>query len=194
MSQSCFSLGFLSQNFLWKLSTFHGYKGYIYWWVFGMWRDRFSKIELVGGLASRLDWVVSSSREQTERPIWNFCPVVRQLARRFIFWQLSSHEPPARSSREFSSTRFSRVQHLVACQSRDTSEVQSRVSVLQHSLEQFFTLSHSLPLHDSHLNTGFLNAEIQANWHGIKPTKWLINFNLTISPFGYSVTKPYNKL
>ena len=27
MSQSCFSLGFLSQNFLWRLSTFHGYKG-----------------------------------------------------------------------------------------------------------------------------------------------------------------------
>ena len=27
MSQSCFSLGFLSQNSLWKLSTFHGYKG-----------------------------------------------------------------------------------------------------------------------------------------------------------------------
>ena len=27
MSQSWFSLGFLSQNSLWKLSTFHGYKG-----------------------------------------------------------------------------------------------------------------------------------------------------------------------
>ena len=27
MSQSCFSLGFLSQNSLWKLSTFYGYKG-----------------------------------------------------------------------------------------------------------------------------------------------------------------------
>ena len=27
MSQSCFSLGFLSQNSLWKLSTFRGYKG-----------------------------------------------------------------------------------------------------------------------------------------------------------------------
>ena len=27
----------------------------------------------------------------------------------------------------------------------------------------------------------FLNVELQANWHGIKPTKWLIKFNLTIS-------------
>ena len=32
-----------------------------------------------------------------------------------------------------------------------------------HTLEQFFTLSHTLPLHDSHLNTGFLIAKIQAN-------------------------------
>ena len=31
---------------------------------------------------------------------------------------------------------------------------------------------------------------ITRNWHGIKPTKWLIKFNLTISPFGYSVTTP----
>ena len=27
MSQSYFYLGFLFQNYLWKLSTFHGYKG-----------------------------------------------------------------------------------------------------------------------------------------------------------------------
>ena len=30
MSQSYFFLGFLSQNYLWKLSTFRGYKGYFY--------------------------------------------------------------------------------------------------------------------------------------------------------------------
>ena len=48
-----------------------------------------------------------------------------------------------------------------------------------HSLEHFFTHSHTLPLHDSHLNIGFLSAKLQANWHGIKPTKCLIKFNLT---------------
>ena len=32
-----------------------------------------------------------------------------------------------------------------------------------HNLEHFFTLSHTLPLHDSHLNTGLLIAKIQAN-------------------------------
>ena len=52
------------------------------------------------------------------------------------------------------------------------------------------TLSHTLPLHDFHLNTKFLSAELQTKWHGIKPTRWLIKFNLIISLFGYSVTKP----
>ena len=41
--------------------------------------------------------------------------------------------------------------------------VQLRVSTSLHNLEHFFTLSHSLPLQDSHLNTGLLIAKIQAN-------------------------------
>ena len=41
--------------------------------------------------------------------------------------------------------------------------VQPRVSASLHNLEHFFILSHSLPLHDSHLNTGLLIAKIQAN-------------------------------
>ena len=41
--------------------------------------------------------------------------------------------------------------------------VQPRVSASLHNLEHFFTLSHSLPLHDSHLNIGLLIAKIQAN-------------------------------
>ena len=55
-----------------------------------------------------------------------------------------------------------------------------------HTLELFFTLFHTLPLYDSHLNTGFLNAELQANWYEIKLTKWLIKFNLTL---GYGKTQ-----
>ena len=61
---------------------------------------------------------------------------------------------------------------LATCQSQGPAEL--------HTLELFFTLSHTLPLHDSHLNIGFLNAELQANWHEIKPKKWLIKFNLTL--------------
>ena len=38
-----------------------------------------------------------------------------------------------------------------------------RVPVSLHNLEQFFTLSLMLPLHDSHINIGLLIAKIQAN-------------------------------
>ena len=41
--------------------------------------------------------------------------------------------------------------------------LQPRVPVSLHNLEQFLTLSHTLPLHDSRLNTGLLIAKIQAN-------------------------------
>ena len=41
--------------------------------------------------------------------------------------------------------------------------VQPQISASLHNLEHFFTLSHSLPLHDSHLNTELLIAKIQAN-------------------------------
>ena len=41
MNQSCITLGFLSQNSLWKLSFFCGYKGYLYWGENGMWRVKF---------------------------------------------------------------------------------------------------------------------------------------------------------
>ena len=146
MSQSCFSLRFLSQNSLWKLSTFRGYKEYLYWSENGMRRVRFFKTELAGGLVSWLDWVASSSRKQIELPDWIFCPVVLQLAWLFIF-----------------STCFTRVHHLAACQPRASREFQLRVPTTLHKLEHFFTLSHTLPLHDSQLNIGLLIAKLQAN-------------------------------
>ena len=75
----------------------------------GMWRVRFFKIELAGGLDSRLDWVASSSHEVAERLVYTFCPIVLQLAWHFNFWhawhvcnfwRLASHSPLARSSHE----------------------------------------------------------------------------------------------
>ena len=109
MSQSCFSLEILSQYSLWKLSTFHGYEGYLYWGENGMWRVRFFKTELAGDLDSQLDWVVSSSHKVTEWSVCTFCPIVLQLAWCFNFWHawhvcnfwlLASCEPPARSNRK----------------------------------------------------------------------------------------------
>ena len=154
INQSCFSLGFLSQNSLWKLSTFRGYKGlYIVGWE-GMRKVSFSQTGWFGDLASRMGWVASSSHELTAWPAWDFCPVVQQLA-----WLFSSP------------TCFTRVPALAACQSWVTREFQPRVSVSLHNLKHFFTLSHSLPLHDSLLNTGLLIAKIQANLKRNKANK-----------------------
>ena len=58
---------------------------------------------------------------------------------------------------------LARVQFLAACKPRATHEIQSRVPTSLHNLEHFFTLFHTLPLHDSQLNTGLLIAKIQAN-------------------------------
>ena len=58
---------------------------------------------------------------------------------------------------------LARVQLLAACKPRATREIQSQVPASLHNLEHFFTLSHTLPLHDSHLNTGLLIAKIQVN-------------------------------
>ena len=86
MNQSCFTLGFLSQNSLRKLSFFCGYKGYLYWGEKRMWNVRFFKTGVAHGLDLWLDWVVSSSHVITKRPVVLFCLVVLQLAWRFNFW------------------------------------------------------------------------------------------------------------
>ena len=121
----------------------------------------FSQIGWSGNLTSRLGWVASSSHELTT---WDFCPVVQQLARLFNFWH-ASHV----------------CNFLATCKPRATREIQLRVLASLHNLEQFFTLSHTLPLHDSYLNTGLLIAKIQANlaWNKankmvdkIQPYKW----------------------
>ena len=58
---------------------------------------------------------------------------------------------------------LARVQLLAACKLRAIREIQSRVLVSLHNLEHFFILSHTLPLHDFHLNAGLLIAKIQKN-------------------------------
>ena len=58
---------------------------------------------------------------------------------------------------------LAREQLLAAC-SRKSPTRSSRESLFfLHTLEHFFTLPHSLPLQESHLNIGLLIAEIQAN-------------------------------
>ena len=52
-----------------------------------------------------------------------------------------------------------------------------------HTSELFFTLSHTLPLHNSHLNIGFLNAELQANLAWNKANK----MDDSIQPYNLSL-------
>ena len=68
-------------------------------------------------------------------------------------------------------TCLARVQHFDGLQPRATREIQQRVPASLHNLEKFFTLSHTLPLHASHLNTGLLIAKIQANFARNKTNK-----------------------
>ena len=131
-----------------------------------MWKVSFSQTEWSGDLTSWLGWVVSSSCELTAWPAWDFCPVVQQLA-----WLFSS---PACSIR---------VPTLAACQ--------PRVSATLHNLEHFFTLSHSLPLHDSHLNTGLLITKIQANLVWNKANKMVDKIQPYIVVLFFSKTKIY---
>ena len=55
------------------------------------------------------------------------------------------------------------VQLLAAYKPRATCEIQSRVLATLQNLKHFLILSHTLSLHDSHLNIGLLIAKIQAN-------------------------------
>ena len=62
---------------------------------------------------------------------------------------------------------------LHSCASSDGLQAAShlRVPASLHSLEHFFTFSHTLPLHDSHLNIGLLIAKLQVNFAQNKANK-----------------------
>ena len=141
-----FSLRFLSQNSLWKLYLNHGYEGiYIVGWE-GMWNVIFCQTRCSGGLTSRLGWVASSSREQMDWPAWNFCPV------------LNSWHDASASGMLGTCTSIWRL--AAASHPQDPA---ASPCFFAHTWAILHTLSHTLPLHDSHLNTGFLIAKIQAN-------------------------------
>ena len=142
MNQSCFSLGFLSQNSLWKLSTFHGYKSlYIIGWE-GMWKFNF----FLNRVVWRLGLATGLSCE--------FKPQAKGLANLGLL---------SCSAIVGMTLQLPCMLHTYANFGGLLVASHPRVSTSLHNLEHFFTLSHSLPLHDSHLNTGLLIAKIQTN-------------------------------
>ena len=161
MSQSYFSLEFLSQNYLWKLSTFCRYKGIYNSVCEECEKSVFIQTGHSSDSVSRVEQVARLSRKLTAWPDYIICPVVLQLS-----WP-------------FSSLHASHVCHFgnlpIASQSRDPV---SRL-LCMHTFWVFFTLSHTHPLHNFYLNIGSLIVKIQANFVQNKTNTWLNKFNLT---------------
>ena len=77
-------------------------------------------------------------------------------------------------------------QLLTACSCKSPARSSRESLFFLHSLEHFFTLSHSLPLQESHLNIGLLIAKIQVNLVRNKANKMVDkiqphNFNIGAS-------------
>ena len=141
-----FSLGFLSQNSLWKLSLNRDYKGiYIYIYIYSRVRRNVKRHILPNRVFWQLDLATGLSHEFKPRAnglaSWNFCPIVNS-------WRDAS------ASGMFGT--YASIWRLTAAS-------HPRVPTSLHTLKQFFTFSHTLPLHDSHLSIEFLIAKIQAN-------------------------------
>ena len=127
-----------------------------------MWRVRFFQ----NGAGLRFDWVASSSREVTE--------------------QLSC-SAPAGMTLQFLAC-LACVQLLTACSHKSPTRSSRESLFFLHTLEHFFTLSHLLPLQESHLNTGLLIAEIQTNLTWNKANKMVDK----IQPYIYIYNKNKN--
>ena len=136
MSQSCFSLGFLSQNSLWRLSTFRGYKG-IYSRVYE---------ECQESVTTKQDVLVIRACN------WN-----ESRANYLAKLEVLSYNATAGMTLQLL-LHASHVCHFgdlaVASQSQDSLELHT---------SQISSLSHTLPLHNSYLDTGYLIAKLQAN-------------------------------
>ena len=174
MSQSCFSLWFISQNSLWKLSTFCGYKG-IYSRVCEECEKLFFCKTRVLATHLRLWQVASFICEITDWPNCPFCSVVLQLSWPFSFLY-TSH-----------------VWHFGQLSVASHSQILiARMLLNAHTLE-IFTLSHTRPLHDFHLNTWYLIAELQANLSRNKANTWLNKFNLKRGNYNTSQSSKKNE-
>ena len=99
---------FLSQNSLWKLSTFCGYKGIYSSVCEECEKSVFIQTRHSSDSVSRVEWVTSLNRELIAWLDCTFCPVVLQLSWPFsslhashvCHFGLVSHESVARSSCE----------------------------------------------------------------------------------------------
>ena len=144
MNQSCFILGFLSQNSLWKLSFICGYKGYLNWGEKRMWNVRVFKTGVARGLTeSRVPAVHNRTAS---------CPILSCSAPASMTLRLLACLAHVLLLAVWSLAHVL----LLAAWSR-----KSLFSCTLLSIQSLY-LTH-YPHNKTHLNTGLLNAEIQAN-------------------------------
>ena len=136
MSQSWFSLGFLSQNFFWKLSIFREHKGICSSVCEECERSFFYITGHSGNSVSRMN----GSRGNC-------------LAKLYF---LSCSAPTVVTLQLLAC--FTRVafQRVASCESFAR-------NLQMHTFLNFFILSHTQLLHNSHLNTGYLIVKLQKN-------------------------------
>ena len=141
MNQSCFSLGFLSKILSGSSLSFMGKRG-IYTGV------RMECEEL--GFSKQGLFAAWLSREfQPRGNSTASCPILSCNAPAGVTLQLLAC--------------LACEQLLAACSCESPARSNRKSLFFLHTLEHFFTLSHSLPLQESHINTKLLIAEIQEN-------------------------------
>ena len=146
MSQSWFFCRVSLSKFSLNLSTFRGYKGIYSSVCEECEKTFFCKTGHSGDSVLRVVWVASLSRELIARPDCQFLSCSTPVVGLFIFLY-ASHV-----------WHFGEL--LVASHSRDLVErnLQMRIHL------NLFTHSHTQPLHNFHLNTGYLIAKITSKF------------------------------
>ena len=123
-------------------------------WVKGVfilgWEWNVKSLVFQNRAGSQLGLAAWLSREFQPRGNWTAsCPIL-------------SYSAPASMTLQLLAC-LARVQLLAAYSRKLPARSNCESLFFLHTLKHFFTLSHSLPLQESHLNTGLLNVEIQAN-------------------------------
>ena len=141
MNQSCFLWGFSLKILSGSSLSFVGKRG-IYTGV---------RMECEESGFSKQGWLAAwLSREFQPRGNWiASCPILSCNAPAGVTLQLLAC--------------LAGEQLLAACSRESAARSNCESLFFLHTLEHFFTLSHSLSLQESHLNTGLLIAKIQAN-------------------------------
>ena len=159
MNQSYCSLGFFSQNSLsWSSLHFVSIRLFIVGYEKEYEKSFFCKTMSFG------KWLATGMSREFQSP----------TNRKAKLYYLSCSDPAVMTLQL--PACFTHVTLLASHHSRVSRKFQSRKCSWMYTLDQFFILFHTQPLHYSHLNTGFLITELQENLVQDKANTWLNKF------------------